>query len=78
MSSLGEGVICALRQSEEGGRFYQDENEYVISLLPADAQVPEDSEGFWLTLGEIKDLIASPGFCSIELRCICSLFLKYL
>lgn len=78
LSSLGEGVICGLRQSEEGGRFYQDENEYVISLLPADAQVPEDPEGFWLTLGEIEELIASPGFCSIELRCICSLFLTYL
>lgn len=74
----GVRILAALQQSEEGGRFHQDVNAYAVVIAPPDLQGPDDHEGFWLTLGEVKDLMESPGICAIELRCVCSLLLRFL
>jgi len=55
-------------QSEEGGRFYQDERDLLVVELPADAPCDDHPEYMWMTLGDIKVLIATAGVVNIELR----------
>jgi oxidase EvaA len=55
-------------QSEEGGRFYHDERDLVVVELPPDAPVEERPEYMWLTLRELKELIAQDGVVNIEAR----------
>jgi oxidase EvaA len=54
-------------QSEEGGRFFRYENQYMILELPPDT-IGSAPEGFvWMTLGQIQELIPH-GYFNIEAR----------
>jgi oxidase EvaA len=55
-------------QSEEGGRFYRDERDLVVVELAPDAPVEARPEYMWLTLRELKELIATDGVVNIEAR----------
>jgi oxidase EvaA len=65
-------------QSEEGGRFYQDENRYEIVMLDAATLVPPSDEHQWMTLSQVMALKSVPGVLAIELRCVLVLLLKFL
>ena len=67
-------VHLCCRQSEEGGRFYQDENVYQVAEI--DGEIPLSPLYRWLTLRQIRELSATPGALTIELRCALSLLLS--
>lgn len=71
-------VLNHCRQSEEGGRFYKEENDYEIVLLDPDAQLPDSDFYRWVTLSQIRRLIQIPGVISIEFRGVLALLLAYI
>jgi len=71
-------LLHRCRQSEEGGRFYQDEVDYEMVLLDPSVTLPEPEDYRWLTLSEIRELIAIPGVFSMEFRGVLALLLAYL
>ncbi|MDP1569401.1 MAG: NDP-hexose 2,3-dehydratase family protein [Vicinamibacterales bacterium] len=54
-------------QSEEGGRFYQYQNRYMILELPEGLPVAGSPIHRWMTLGQIQDLLVH-GYFNIEGR----------
>ncbi len=79
-SESGDGVrmIASCRQSEEGGRFYRDENDYLVLLLDPAISLPASDFYRWLTLGQIRKMIEVPGTFSMELRGVLVLLLRWL
>ena len=70
-------VVFDTKQSEEGGRFYREQNRNVICLV--NDSVPEDPpENFlWLTLGQIKEFLRFNNYLNIQVRSLISA-LEYL
>lgn len=67
-----EGVLLArVRQSDEGGRFFQQVSDYRLLLAGEDQALP----GTWLSLGELWHLLRSRGKAGNELRSLASLLL---
>ena len=77
-TSRGASVLARFRQSEEGGRFHQDENLYEVVHLAQPAALPDMPDLFLVTLGELKALIDTSGTCTVELRCAASALLRWL
>ncbi len=79
---IAEATRAALlhrcRQSEEGGRFYQEENDYEIVWLDPAVELPASDDYRWLTLRQVRDLIRIPGIFTIEFRGALALLLRYL
>lgn len=71
-------LIASCRQSEEGGRFHRDENDYQIAVLDPAARVPESPVYRWLTLAQVRRLIPVPGTFSMEFRGVLALLLAEL
>ncbi len=71
-------LIASCLQSEEGGRFYKDENHYEIVMLDPAAEIPNSDEHRWMTLSQITALKSVSGVFTIELRCILFLLFKFL
>lgn len=70
-------LIVSVKQSDEGGRFFRDVTEYKIVLLPNKSAAPA-SNGIWLTLGEIRQLVKKGSYFTNESRSTLSLLLKWL
>lgn len=64
-----------VRQSDEGGRFYQCVGRYSVALLPETTTVPDLDATVWLTLDQIETLARRPGFFTNEARSVLSLVL---
>lgn len=81
LATMAEGSRCQvlqrLVQSEEGGRFYQDENEYSLVVVDGGLALPATDNYRWLTLAQIRELMPVSGTFSIELRGALSLVLGY-
>lgn len=77
-ASRGATMLARFRQSEEGGRFFQDENIYEVLHLADPAALPDLPDLFLVTLGELKALIDTSGTCTIELRCAVSALMRWL
>jgi oxidase EvaA len=63
-------------ESDEGGRFFQDESEFELCLVDDAGDFGEDFQ--WITLSELKCLLGISNACSIQLRCIASMLLALL
>jgi len=72
------GTHIRTSQSEEGGRFYRDINDYSIVEIPADRNLGVPGDFQWASLGQIKALMRRPGIFTNEARSIVSLLLSYL
>jgi len=69
-------IVLRTCQSEEGGRFYRDVNEYrIIDVGEACAPAPGSQ---WLTLAQIDALLGEGGWFTNEARCALSLLLAWL
>lgn len=69
-------LLASVRQSDEGGRFYCDVNRHsIIKLQPTQAK--KFTNGYWLTLGEISNLLRIDGIFTNEARSVMSLLLKW-
>lgn len=71
-------LVAACRQSEEGGRFYQDENDYEIVALDPAVEIPNSPHYRWLTLAQIRRLMPIPGTFAMEFRGVLALLLRWL
>lgn len=71
-SEVVERIILDTKQSEEGGRFYHEQNRNVICLV--NDRIPdESSECFvWLTLGQIKEFLRFNNYLNIQVRSLIS------
>lgn len=76
----GEGatLLHRVRQSEEGGRFYQDENDYEVVLLEPGVDLELGRGDRWVTLAQLRRLLPTSGVFSMELRGVLALLLRYL
>lgn len=61
-------ILFDTRQSEEGGRFYHEQNRNVIALV--NDLIPDSpSDNFlWLTLGQIKEFLRFNNYLNIQVR----------
>lgn len=67
-----EKIVCDTRQSEEGGRFYHEQNRNVICEVN-DSIPDEPPENFmWLTLGQIKEFLRFNNYLNIQVRSLIS------
>ena len=65
-------ILFDTKQSEEGGRFYHEQNRNVICLV--NDRIPDVSkERFvWLTLGQIKEFLRFNNYLNIQVRSLIS------
>lgn len=65
-------IIFDTKQSEEGGRFYHEQNRNVICFV--NDNVPNESNGrfLWLTLGQIKEFLRFNNYLNIQVRSLIS------
>ena len=69
-------TIIKTRQSEEGGRFFQDINNYrIIDIGEADGKL---ESSYWLTLHDTQELLLKGNWFTNEARSVLSLILKWL
>ncbi|WP_158269714.1 NDP-hexose 2,3-dehydratase family protein [Desulfonatronum sp. SC1] len=72
-----EGVVRRYDavQSEEGGRFYQDQNRYLVLELEPGRPIPLPANYVWMTIRQMKEFIRFNNFFNIEARgllsCLC-------
>lgn len=71
-------VLVDCLMSDEGGRFFQDLNRYVLAVAPPEVHFPPDADQRWLTLGETTALKHIPGVFTNEFRSALSLLVHYL
>jgi oxidase EvaA len=55
-------------QSEEGGRFYHDQNCYQIIEIPENDELDIPENYIWMTIKQIKSLIKFNNIINIEAR----------
>jgi len=60
--------IYDVMQSEEGGRFYKEQNRNVIVALPGDLPFDLPPHYRWISLGQIQELLRMNNVINIELR----------
>jgi oxidase EvaA len=61
-------IIYDTYQSEEGGRFYHEQNRNIIALLDDNFEL-ELPQGFiWLTLGQLQTMLKHSGCINVQLR----------
>lgn len=60
--------------SEEGGRFYHEQNRNVILKIPSDALTELPEGYFWMDLSALNFLTQSNNYLNIQLRNLISLF----
>ena len=61
-------IIVDTKQSEEGGRFYHEQNRNVVALV--NETIPDEPpENFlWLTLGQVKEFLRFNNYLNIQMR----------
>lgn len=67
-----ENILFDTRQSEEGGRFFEEQNRNLLIL--ADASFPETvpDNYLWMTLNQLKTLIKFNNYLNIQARSLIS------
>lgn len=70
--ALAKKVIFDTRQSEEGGRFYHEQNRNVIIELKDDFNEDVPSDFIWMTLGQIKEFLRFNNYLNIQVRSLIS------
>lgn len=63
-------VLFGTKQSEEGGRFYHEQNRNVVFLLDEDEKLDVAENFVWLTLGQIKEFLRFNNYLNIQVRSV--------
>ena len=66
--SIRGRVLFDTKQSEEGGRFYHEQNRNVILLLDEGVEFDEQDDFIWLTLGQVKEFLRFNNYLNIQVR----------
>ena len=69
-------VLADLLQSEEGGRFLENENRYQLIQVQTNVEIGHDQ--IWVNAAEFKTVLSTSNMVSIQLRAIASLVLPSL
>lgn len=75
LAATGEELV-ANRQSDEGGRFHRSVARYAVVRVAPGAGPADGGPCFWLTLGEVADLVRRPELFTNEARSALSLLLS--
>ena len=70
-------MVFAARHSDEGGRFFRSVARYALHMLPPDADVSEQADLAWMTLGQVAALVGLRGVFTNEARTLVSMMLAY-
>lgn len=72
LNAPAERVHFDTLQSEEGGRFYREENRNLIVMAGSDfpADVPDNY--IWMSAGQLKEFIKYNNFVNVQARCLLS------
>ena len=65
-------ILFDTMQSEEGGRFYHEQNRNVIFLLDDGERLEIKDNFIWLTLGQIKEFLRFNNYLNIQVRSLIS------
>lgn len=68
MNVRPEQIRYSALQSEEGGRFYHDENRYMVVELDKDNELELPHNYRWMTISQIKEFIRFNNYFNIEAR----------
>ncbi len=60
------------RQSEEGGRFYQEQNDYWIVEVGDEFPIEQPENFIWMTLGQITEFVKHNNYVNVEARSLIS------
>lgn len=60
-------------QSEEGGRFFQESNKYLIVEAEDEFPLEVPDNFIWITLGQVKEFVKYNNYVNVEARCLLSL-----
>lgn len=66
-------VVFDVLQSEEGGRFYHEQNRNVLVELDEDYPVEEHENFLWLTMPQIKEFLRFNNYLNIQVRSLISM-----
>lgn len=59
-------------QSEEGGRFYQEQNRYMVIEVAEEFPTEAEERFIWMTLGQAKEFIKFNNYFNVEARSVIS------
>ncbi len=59
-------------QSEEGGRFFREENRNIIVEIDQDQELEIPDNYIWMTMNQIKEFIKYNNFVNVQARCLIS------
>jgi NDP-hexose 2,3-dehydratase. len=68
MNARPEQIRYSSLQSEEGGRFYHDENRYMVVELDKDYELELPDNYVWMTIAQMKEFIRFNNYFNIEAR----------
>lgn len=68
-SNSGTILFDQLR-SEQGTRYFRKRNRNIVLLLDEAANIPDDNDFFWLTLGQLQELHKIPNLIHLDCRSI--------
>jgi len=72
LSAKPEQVLFDTLQSEEGGRFYREENRNLLILAGDDFPEEIPDNFIWMTVGQLKTFIKYNNFVNVQARCLLS------
>lgn len=68
LNAKGEKVIFDTLQSEEGGRFYREQNRNIIVKMDDDFSIDVPENFAWVTLNQLKKFIVFNNYVNIQAR----------
>jgi oxidase EvaA len=66
------GILYSVMQSEEGGRFFREQNRNIIVEAPADFDENLPENFIWMTLGQLQLFIKFNNYLNIQARSLIS------
>jgi len=72
LSAKPEQILFDVMQSEEGGRFYQEQNRNLLVLANDDLPLACTENFHWMTLNQIKQFIRFNNYLNIQARSLIS------
>jgi oxidase EvaA len=72
LNALPEQILFDTLQSEEGGRFYREENRNLIVKAGNDFPEKLPDNYIWMTAGQLKEFIKYNNFVNVQARCLLS------
>ncbi len=68
LNAQKEQIVFDTRQSEEGGRFYQEQNRNMLVIADEDFEETLPSTYCWMTLGQINNFLLYNNYINIQAR----------